>query len=71
MNKGARLLCKLVQHAPAVTPTMPAVTEEEAATLDRAKFHETYRTEKSVVIKGLVRSWPAYNRWEPAQLNCV
>lgn len=48
---------------------MPAVTEEDSATLDRAKFHETYRTEKPVVIKGLVRSWPAYNRWEPAQLK--
>jgi hypothetical protein len=63
------LLCTLVQHVVAVIPAMPAVTEEEAATLDRAKFHETYRTEKPVVIKGLVRSWPAYKRWEPAQLK--
>lgn len=48
---------------------MPPVAEEEAAALDRARFHEKYRTEKPVVIKGLVRSWPAYHRWEPAQLK--
>jgi hypothetical protein len=48
---------------------MPPVVEVDAGTLDRKTFHDTYRTEKPVVIKGLARSWAAFDRWEPAQLK--
>lgn len=48
---------------------MVLIPVEPASTLDRETFHAKYRTEKPVVIQGLARSWPAFDRWAPEQLK--
>jgi hypothetical protein len=48
---------------------MVLIPVEPVGTMDRETFHTTYRSEKPVVIQGLARAWPAFDRWDPEQLK--